>query len=82
MSCSDLTIVRLESSSNFYLVNSCICLPGISLFCKTRKHFLAEAKKLINAVSEGCSSKFCKIWKTVVIEYSLSKVANLNPETL
>ena len=68
MSCLELTIARLELSSNFMVPHTFACLVFI---CGERA----------NTVSEVCSEKFHKIiWKTAVTEYFLSKVLHLQHE--
>ena len=58
-----------------------ICLEVISLFCQPCNHSFGKGKQT-NAANDSFSEMFHKIiQKTVLMDYSLSKVADLQPET-
>ena len=70
-----ITIISVELSSNLL-----VC-PGTSLFYQLRNRFLADVNELIQPVRAAL--KVHKIFrKTVVMEYFLSKVRDLETEKI
>ena len=78
-SCTESTMIRLELSSNLLVAHA---FAYWELVCFVSHVIIFGRGKWTNAVSEGCFEKFYKIiWKTLVMEYSLTKFANLQSKT-
>ena len=83
MSCLELNVVKLELSSNSLVRHSIACMPGINFFCKPLNYFFCSGERT-NAVSKvrAVPPNVHKIiLRTVVMNYFLSKVEDLQPET-
>ena len=74
LSCAGLRIKRLLLFNNLLVPHAFVCRVLVFFVSPNRNHFLAEA----NTVSKRYSIMFHRvIWKTLVMEYFLSKVGDL-----
>ena len=78
MSCSELTIARLELSNNLLLPPAFACLVLVCFVSHVTIFFLTVANKLMQSVRAFLKSNK-KPFKKMVMEYFSNKVADMHP---